>query len=105
MTDNTTLGLNNRTWTLIELTSAGLLAAITLRSTIKEANKKGGLLGYIQPRGDFWKSSQVYSNVLVTILLCKGAIDAAKEYNLISGLGAAPVTRPQLGGYSKQNYF
>ena len=39
MTDNTTLGLNNRTWTLIELTSAGLLAAITLRSTVKEANK------------------------------------------------------------------
>ena len=104
MTD-TTLGVKNKTWTLIELTSAGLLAAITLRSTLKEAKKKGGLMEYIQPRGDFWKSSQVYSNVLVTVLLCKGAIDAAKEYNLISGLGAAPVVHPQLGGYSNQNYF
>ena len=42
MTD-TTLGISNKTWAVIELASAGLLAAVTARGTYSAAKSAGGL--------------------------------------------------------------
>lgn len=81
----TTLGISNKTWAILELSSAGLLAAITARSTVKAVNKAGGLGSYLS-KGDFWKSSESWSSVLVTLILLKGAVDAAKSYNLVNGV-------------------
>lgn len=105
MTD-TTLGIPNKTWATIELASAGLLAVITARSTYSEAKRAGGLTKYIKPKKDSWKSAAVYSNLLITLLLVKGAIDAAKEYDIISGTRAGGMNGHQLlNGYGQQNYF
>lgn len=84
MTD-TTLGISNKTWATIELASAGLLGIITARTTYKEVKKVGGVVKYLKPKGDAWRSATTYSNVLISLLLIKGAIDAAKSYNIISG--------------------
>ena len=105
MTD-TTLGIRNKTWATIELASAGLLAAITARTTYKSAKQAGGLAKYIKPKKDSWKSAAVYSNLLITLLLVKGAIDVAKEYDIISGTRAGGINGHQmLNGYGQQNYF
>jgi len=105
MTD-TTLGISNRTWAIIELTSAGLLAAVTARGTYAAAKSAGGLGKYLRPNKDSWKSAAVYSNLLISILLIKGAIDAAKEYDIISGTRAGGMNGHQLlNGYGQQNYF
>ena len=101
----TTLGLSDKNWAIIELASAGLLAALTIRETTKDIRQRGGLFRFVKPRKDFWRSSQVYSGLLITLLLTKGAIDAAKEYDFISGIGAASGNHMQLNGYGKQNYF
>lgn len=81
----TTLGISNKKWAAIELASAALLGAITARTTFKEVKKSGGIVKYVRPKGDAWRSATTYSNLLITILLLKGAIDAAKSYNVISG--------------------
>jgi hypothetical protein len=106
----TTLGISNKTWSLIELSSAGLLAVITARTTYKEVKRARGLANYLRPKGDAWRSATTYSNVLITLLLVKGAIDAAKSHDVISGL-----SRPKIagvGGYNQlpnnlgtMNYF
>lgn len=101
----TTLGLSDKSWAMLELASAGLLAALTIRETRQDIRQRGGLLKFVKPRKDFWKSSQVYSGLLITLLLAKGAIDAAKEYDLISGIGAANSGHMQLNGYGMKNYF
>jgi hypothetical protein len=101
----TTLGLSDKTWAILELSSAGLLAALTIRETRQDIRQRGGLLKFVKPRKDFWKSSQIYSGLLITLLLTKGAIDAAKEYDFISGIGATDGSHMQLNGYGKQNYF
>jgi len=102
----TTLGIKNTTWAAVELGSAGLLAAITFRSTYGAVQKAGGVVDYLTPGKNTWKSAQVYSNVLITVLLLKGAIDAAKSYDLISGIGAGHNPgRQMLNGYGQQNYF
>ena len=102
----TTLGISNKTWATIELASAGLLAAITARSTYSEVKRAGGLMKYVKPKKDSWKSASVYSNLLITLLLVKGAIDVAKEYDIISGVRAAnPAGHQMLNGYGQQNYF
>ena len=84
-----TFGISKKTWSVIELTSAGLLAAVTARTTYKEMKKAGGLAKFVRPKGDAWKSASIYSNILISIILLKNAADAAKEYNIISGVGAA----------------
>lgn len=105
MTD-TTLGISNKTWAVIELASAGLLAAVTARGTYSAAKSAGGLGKYLRPKKDSWKSAAVYSNILISILLIKGAIDAAKEYDIISGTRAGGMNGHQLlNGYGQQNYF
>lgn len=102
----TTLGIKNTTWAAVELASAGLLAAITARTTYTEVKRVGGITNYIRPKGDTWKSAAVYSNLLISILLIKGAIDVAKEYDLISGARAGRMNSQQLlNGYGQQNYF
>jgi len=101
----TTLGLSDKSWAMLELASAGLLAALTIRETRQDIRQRGGFLKFVKPRKDFWKSSQVYSGLLITLLLAKGAIDAAKEYDLISGIGAANSGHMQLNGYGMRNYF
>lgn len=102
----TTLGIKNTTWSVMELASAGLLAVITARTTYKEVKQAGGVVRYIRPKGDAWRSATTYSNVLITLLLLKGAIDAAKSYGTISG------TKQTLSGYTQlphnlgtMNYF
>lgn len=100
----TTLGIPNKTWASIELASAGLLAAITARTTYKSVKQAGGLANYVKPKRDSWKSAAVYSNLLITLLLVKGAIDVAKEYDIISGVGAAPNSM-QERGLGTINYF
>ena len=107
---NTTLGIKNTTWATIELASAGLLATITARTTYREIKKAGGLQRYLRPKGDAWKSATTYSNLLIAILLVKGAADAAKSYGVISG---TKQTMPRsIGGYKQlpnnlgtMNYF
>jgi len=102
----TTLGVKDTTWAAVELGSAVLLAGITLRSTYSQVKKVGGITKYIKPRKDSWKSAQMYSNLLITMLLLKGAIDAAKSYGFIRGISAPPQQGPQtLNGYGQQNYF
>lgn len=101
----TTLGLSDKSWAMLELASAGLLAALTIRETRQDIRQRGGFLKFVKPRKDFWKSSQVYSGLLITLLLAKGAIDAAKEYDLISGIGATNGGHMQLNGYGMKNYF
>ena len=102
----TTLGVKDTTWAVIELGSAGLLAAITLRGTYGEVKRVGGLGAYIRPKKDTWKSAQMYSNLLITMLLLKGAMDASKSYGIISGTRAAsPQGFQALNGYGQQNYF
>ena len=102
----TTLGVKNTTWATIELASAGLLAAITLRSTCKDVKKAGGVRRYIRPNRDSWKSATSLSNILIAGLLLKAAIDAAKAYNHISGINAAPQPVYQLpNSDGQQNYF
>ena len=102
----TTLGISNKTWATVELASAGLLAAITARSTYSEVKRAGGLMKYVKPKKDSWKSASVYSNLLSTLLVVKGAIDVAKEYDIISGTRAAnPAGHQMLNGYGQQNYF
>lgn len=91
----TTLGISNKTWSIIELGSAGLLAAITARTTYNEVKRAGGVAKYLRPKGDAWRSATTYSNVLITLLLVKGAIDAAKSYNVISG-----TSQPMISGLS-----
>ena len=106
MIETTTLGIKDKHWSVIELGSAGLLAAITLRGTYAEVKRVGGLKSYIKPKKDTWKSAQVYSNLLITMLLLKGAMDASKSYGIISGTRAAPQQGHQmLNGYGQQNYF
>ena len=89
MTDHTTLGIKNTTWAGIELASAGLLAVITARTTYKEVKRAGGLGNYLKPKGDAWKSATTYSNVLIALLLLKGAVDAHKSFNGIGRLAQA----------------
>lgn len=101
----TTLGLSDKNWSILELASAGLLAALTIRETRQDIRQRGGFFKFVKPRKDFWRSSQVYSGLLITLLLTKGAIDAAKEYDFISGIGAANGNHMQLNGYGNQNYF
>ena len=101
----TTLGVKDTTWAVLELGSALLLAGITSRSTYHQVKKAGGIASYLKPSKDSWKSAQMYSNLLITMLLLKGAMDAAKSYDLISGTGAAPQQGAQLSGYSQKNYF
>ena len=48
----TTLGVSNKTWATIELASAGLLAAITARSTYSEVKRAGGLMKFVNPKKD-----------------------------------------------------
>ncbi len=106
MNNEKTLGIKNTTWATIELASAGLLATITARVTYKEVKKAGGLGNYLSPKGDAWKSAATYSNVLIALLLFKGAVDAAKSYGVISGVGATPVPQVMgLQGYGRMNYF
>jgi len=106
MTEETTLGIKNSTWAVMELGSAVLLAGITLRGTYSEVKRVGGFTKYVKPKKDTWKSAQVYSNLLITLLLLKGAMDAAKSYDIISGTRAAPPQGHQLlNGYGQQNYF
>ena len=106
MIETTTLGIKDTTWAAIELGSAVLLAGITFRGTYSEVQRVGGLRNYVKPKKDTWKSAQVYSNLLITILLLKGAMDASKSYGLISGTRAAPQQGHQmLNGYGQQNYF
>lgn len=106
----TTLGISNKTWAMIELGSAGLLAAITARTTYKEVKRAGGVAKYLRPKGDAWRSATTYSNVLISLLLVKGAIDAAKSYNIISGTSQPMIAG--VGGYKQlpnnlgtMNYF
>ena len=102
----TTLGVKDTTWAVIELGSAVLLAGITSRSTYSQVKKAGGIASYLKPRKDSWKSAQMYSNLLITILILKGAMDASKSYGYISGTRAAPQQGHQmLNGYGQQNYF
>lgn len=106
----TTLGISNKTWSLMELSSAGLLAVITARTTYKEVKRAGGVAKYLRPKGDAWRSATTYSNVLITLLLVKGAIDAAKSHNLLSGASQPMIAG--VGGYKQlpnnlgtMNYF
>lgn len=103
MTDGT-FGISQKTWSAIELTSAGLLAAVTARTTYKEMKKAGGLAKFIRPKGDAWKSASIYSSILISIILLKNAADAAKEYDLIRGIGAAS-SDMQRRGLGTINYF
>ena len=48
MTD-TTLGIKNTTWAAVEFGSAGLLAAITFRSTYGAVKQAGGIVDYLTP--------------------------------------------------------
>ena len=106
MSDDKPLGIKNTTWATIELASASLLAAITARTTYKEVKKAGGLGNYLSPKGDAWKSAATYSSFLISLLLLKGAVDAAKSYGVISGVGATPVPQVMgLQGYGTMNYF
>ena len=106
MIETTTLGIKDKHWTVLELGSAVLLAAIVTRGTYGEVKQVGGLRAYMKPKKDTWKSAQMYSNLLITMLLLKGAMDAAKSYDLISGVRAAPQQGHQaLNGYGQQNYF
>lgn len=106
MTETTTLGIKDKHWAALELGSAVLLAGITLRGTYSEVQRVGGLRNYVKPKKDTWKSAQVYSNLLITILLLKGAMDASKSYGVISGTRAASQQGFQaLNGYGQQNYF
>lgn len=105
-----TLGISNKTWATVELASAGLLAAITARSTYNEVKKAGGVQNFLRPKGDAWKSAATYSSVLIAILLVKGAADAAKSYGVISGI-KQPTLR-SIGGHKQlpnnlgtMNYF
>jgi len=106
----TTLGISNKTWSLVELGSAGLLAIITARTTYKEVKRAGGVSNYLRPKGDAWRSATTYSNVLITLLLIKGAIDAAKSHDVISGVSQPMIAG--VGGYKQlpnnlgtMNYF
>ena len=106
MNNEKTLGIKNTTWATIELASAGLLAAVTARTTYKEVKKSGGLGNYLSPKGDAWKSATTYSNFLIALLLLKGAVDAAKSYGVISGVRATSVPQVMgLQGYGTMNYF
>ena len=104
--EETTLGIKDKHWAVMELGSAVLLAGITLRGTYSEVKRVGGFTKYIKPKKDSWKSAQVYSNLLITLLLLKGAMDAAKSYDIISGTRAASQQGHRLlNGYGQQNYF
>ena len=105
MIETTTLGIKDKHWAVVELGSALLLAAIVTRGTYGDVKQVGGLRAYMKPKKDAWKSAQVYSNLLITMLLLKGAMDASKSYGLISGTRAAPQQGAQLSGYGQQNYF
>jgi hypothetical protein len=103
MTDGT-FGISKKTWSVIELASAGLLAAVTARTTYKEMKKAGGLAKFVRPKGDAWKSASIYSSILISVILLKNAADAAKEYDIISGVGAASNDMQQRG-LGAINYF
>jgi len=104
--EETTLGIKDKHWAVLELGSAVLLAGITLRGTYADVKRVGGLRKYVKPKKDTWKSAQVYSHLLITILLLKGAMDASKSYGIIGGTRAAPQQGHQtLNGYGQQNYF
>ena len=106
MTDATTLGIKNTTWATAELASAGLLALITLRSTHSEVKRSGGIGSFLKPSGDSWSSASSVSTLLITAILIKAAIDAAKAYHFIGGISAASQQGYQtLNGYGQQNYF
>lgn len=101
----TTLGINDRYWTAAELSSAMLLGVITARTTYSEIQKQGAKK-YFNVGGDFWTSAQTVSSLLVTGLLIKGAIDAAKSYGLISGIGGTPLEHEMKNrGFGAVNYF
>jgi len=101
----TTLGIKNTTWTVIEVTSAALLAGITARTTYKAVKKAGGVTNYVSPKGDFWKSTELYSGILISLLIFKNAADAAKKQGWISGMKAAPVSGYLPNGLGQLNYF
>lgn len=101
----TTLGIKNTTWTAVEVTSAILLGTLTARSTYKAVKKSGGLGNYLKPKGDFWKSTELYSGALISIVVIKNAADAAKKQGWISGMKAAPVRGYLPNGLGQLNYF
>jgi len=100
----TTLGVKDTTWTAIEVTSALLLGAITARSTYKAVKNSGGLGSYLKPKGDFWKSTELYSGALISILVIKNAADAAKKQGWISG-ARQPAIGSLPNGFGMMNYF
>jgi len=100
----TTFGIKNTTWDTLEVVSAVTLAALNTRMVYKGIKKARGIRNYIKPKGDFWNSAEMYSGLLISFLVLKGAADAAKSHGWISGM-----KQPAIGsihnGYGTMNYF